>query len=147
MADSERKTKNGDKIKVHYIGRFTDGTIFDSSKDRDPLEFTLGEGQVIPGFEQGLVGLAVGDGAEIHVEPKDGYGESNPDMIAKVEKSQFPAEIKPEVGQTLEMEQPNGQAIPVRITEIEGETVTLDANHPLAGRALEFEVELIEIVE
>ncbi len=137
--------KNGDTVKVHYTGQLEDGSVFDSSVQREPLEFTLGQGQLIPGFEKAVVGLKVGDSTTANIPSAEAYGDPNPQMIIEVEKSQLPADLEPEVGVQLQLNQPDGQVIPVQITKVEGENVTIDANHPLAGKDLTFNIELVEI--
>ena len=136
--------KSGDKIQVHYTGKLEDGTTFDSSAGREPLQFQLGEGQVIPGFDQGIIGMEYGEKKTITIPPEQAYGDRRDDLVTEVESSVFPEEVKPAVGAKLQMELKDGNKIPVEITAIEGEKVTLDANHPLAGKTLIFEVELVE---
>lgn len=137
--------KNGDTVKVHYTGQLEDGSVFDSSVQREPLEFTLGQGQLIPGFEKAVIGLKVGESTTANIPSAEAYGEPNPQMIIEVDKSQLPADLEPEVGVQLQLNQPDGQVIPVQITKVEGENVTIDANHPLAGKDLTFNIELVEI--
>ena len=139
------QAKAGDKVKVHYTGRQPNGETFDSSVGQEPLEFTLGAGEVIPGFEAGVLGMAVGEHRTVEIEPDDGYGPYNEDMVLEVEREQFPEEMQPEVGQQLQVRQDGGQAISVVVTAVDDETVTLDANHPLAGQTLTFEIELVSI--
>ncbi|MGM0545741.1 MAG: FKBP-type peptidyl-prolyl cis-trans isomerase [Bacteroidota bacterium] len=143
------KVKDGDTVKVHYTGTLTeDGTEFDSSEGREPLEFTLGEGQLIPGFEKAVIGLEEGDETTVDIESGDAYGQRREDLELEVAKSDLPDNIDPQVGMQLQMQQQeNGQAIPVQITAVEDEFVKLDANHPLAGKDLTFDIELVEIVE
>ncbi|MBD3170251.1 MAG: peptidylprolyl isomerase [candidate division Zixibacteria bacterium] len=137
--------KDGSVVKVHYTGKLDDGSVFDSSKDREPLEFTLGQGSVIPGFEKGIVGMEVGSAKTIKLTPEEAYGPRRDNLIADVKKEQFPDNIEPKIGEQLQLTQQDGQVINVTVTQIEGDTVTLDANHPLAGKDLEFEVELVEV--
>ena len=139
------KAKKGDKVKVHYTGKLNDGTIFDSSRDREPLEFELGGGQMIAGFDKAVDGMAVGESKTARFSSAEGYGEKNEDMIFTVPKDQLPPEIKPEEGQQLSMQHPSGQQIPVVVTKVEENQIVIDANHPLAGKELEFEIELMEI--
>ncbi|WP_028322089.1 FKBP-type peptidyl-prolyl cis-trans isomerase [Desulfatiglans anilini] len=139
------KAKNGDKAKVHYTGRLEDGTVFDSSNGREPLEFTLGEGQLIQGFEQGVLGMQVGESKTVTISPEEGYGHPKEELKVTVSKTDFPADIEPEIGQRLQLQNMQGQPIPVIISAVEGETVTLDANHPLAGKTLHFDLELMEL--
>ncbi len=139
------QAKQNDKVKVHYTGTLDDGTVFDSSRDRDPFEFTIGAGQVIPGFETGLVGMAIGDTKTVKIEPEDAYGKVREDLILEINKSEIPADIEPQVGQQLQINQSDGKVIPVTISNVTDDKITLDANHPLAGKALSFEIELLEI--
>ena len=136
---------NGNSVKVHYTGKRPDGSIFDSSAGREPLAFTLGQGSMIPGFENGVLGMAVGDKKSVTFPAAEGYGERREELVLNVPKSQVPEDIKPEVGMTLNMTQPNGQPVPVKVTEVTDEGITLDANHELAGLDLTFELELVEI--
>ena len=137
--------KDGDTVSVHYTGTLTSGEVFDSSIERDPLKFTLGKGQLIPGFEHAIMGLSVGEKATTNIPSLEAYGEHNPEMVIEVPMNQLPPELDAQVGMQLQLNQPDGQAIPVQITQIEGETVTIDANHPLAGKDLNFDIEVVEI--
>ncbi len=140
------KVKEGDTVKVHYTGTLKNGEVFDSSKDKEPLEFTLGEGQLIPGFEKAVVGMDVGDSASIDIPSDEAYGEEREDLIINVPKDQLPDDVTPQVGMQLQVNQGNGEPIPVRIKEVGETELTLDANHPLAGKDLSFEIELVEKV-
>lgn len=137
--------KPGDTVKVHYTGRLEDGTIFDSSVQREPLAFQLGAGQIIPGFEKAVEGLEPGQKTTTRIPAAEAYGPHSEDAMLKVQRSQMPPEIQPEVGQQLQMQQDNGQPITVRVVEVDESTVMLDANHPLAGKNLEFEIELVAV--
>jgi peptidylprolyl isomerase len=139
------QAQQGDKVKVHYTGKFDDGTVFDSSAGQQPLEFTIGEGQVIPGFENAVIGMNPGDKKSATIPAGDAYGEYMDEMVLTVERNQLPPELQPEVGQQLQIRNPDGQAIPVIITDVTDSTITLDANHPLAGQDLTFDIELVEI--
>jgi peptidylprolyl isomerase len=139
------KAKAGDNVKVHYTGRLTDGTVFDSSEGREPLAFEVGAGMMIKGFDAAVDGMAVGDKVTAEIVAAEAYGESNPEMIMDVPREKLPADLKPEVGQQLGMTQPNGQQVPVKITEVHEDKVVLDANHELAGKDLVFDIELVEI--
>ncbi len=143
------KVKEGDTVKVHYTGKLTeDGSVFDSSREREPLEFTLGQGQLIPGFEKAVVGMEAGDDTTVEIASDDAYGERREDLELEVSKSDLPDNVDPQVGMQLQMQQQeNGRAIPVQITAVEDEFVKLDANHPLAGKDLTFDIELLEIVD
>lgn len=138
--------KQGDKVKVHYTGSLSDGTIFDSSNGKDPLEFSIGGGQVIPGFEKGAEGMEVGSKKTIQISKEEAYGDYRDDLIVNFAKDQIPSEINPEVGQQYQMMQENGQPIIVTVREISEDSVVLDANHPLAGQDLTFDLELVEIM-
>ncbi len=137
--------KKGDKVKVHYTGKLTDGTIFDSSRDREPLEFEVGGGQMIAGFDKAVDGMKVRESKVAKFSCAEGYGEKNQDMVFTVPKDQLPEDLKPEEGQQLSMQHPSGQQIPVVVTKVEENEIVIDANHPLAGKELEFEIELVEI--
>ena len=139
------KAKQNDKVKVHYTGKLSDGKVFDSSENREPLEFTIGSGQLIPGFEKAVEGLAKGEATEVTIPAAEAYGPVNNEMVHKVERSALPAEIKPEVGMELISKQKSGQEFPVKIIEVEPETITVDANHPLAGKDLTFNIEVVEV--
>lgn len=137
--------KNGDTVKVHYTGTLEDGNTFDSSLNREPLEFTLGQGQLIPGFEKAVIGLKVGDVTTANIPASEAYGEFNPEMTIEVNRNHLPDDFEPEVGAQLQLNQPNGQVVPVQVTKVDGDLVTIDANHPLAGKALIFNIEIVEI--
>lgn len=139
------KAKDGDTVKVHYTGTLESGEVFDTSKEREPLEFKLGEGQLIPGFENAVIGMTEGDNTKVDIPSDEAYGEAREDLVIKVPKDQLPEDVAPQVGMQLQVNQPNGQPIPVRITEVGETELTLDANHPLAGKDLSFDIELIEV--
>ena len=141
-----QQAKNGDKVKVHYHGRLTNGETFDSSAGRQPLEFEVGSGMVIPGFDDGVTGMKVGDKKTIIIPAESAYGEKNSDMLIEYPRSQFPENIDLQVGTELMLSSASGQQFQVKITEIKDEVVILDANHPLAGQDLVFDIELVEIV-
>ncbi len=138
--------RQGDTVRVHYSGFLEDGTIFDSSLDREPLEFTLGEASVIPGFEAAVEGMEVGGTKTVAIPPAEAYGERDEEMVAVIDRSRVPPEIDPKPGAVLQLTSPDGGATQVVITEVTDETITLDGNHPLAGHELIFEVKLVEIV-
>ncbi len=139
------QVKSGDKIKVHYHGKLTSGETFDSSAGREPLEFEVGSGAVIPGFDEGVTGMAVGEKKTINIPFDEAYGPRNPEMVIEMPKERFPADMELEVGMPLGMSDQNGQQFQVTIVEIKEEVVMLDANHPLAGQDLIFDLELVEI--
>jgi peptidylprolyl isomerase len=138
------KAKKGDNVKVHYTGRLEDGTVFDSSHDREPLEFTLGEGQVIQGFETAVDGMAEGETKTTKIPAEEGYGDRREEMVIELERGKVPSDIQPEVGQNLQIQLQNGEQLPVVVTAVEDEKVVIDANHPLAGKTLVFDIELVE---
>ena len=139
------QAKNGDKVKVHYTGKLEDGTVFDSSLNDEPLEFTIGEGDLIPGFELAVVGMIPGDSKTEKIPADQAYGPHIDEMVMEVEREYMPTDFEPEVGQQLQVRQSDGEVIPVIITEVSDSSVTLDANHPLAGMDLIFEIQLVEI--
>lgn len=139
------EVKSGDKVAIHYKGTLDDGTVFDSSEGRDPLEFTVGSGQIIPGLDKAMPGMKVGEAKSVRAVAAEAYGEAHPDASQDVPRADIPADIPLEVGMQLQMQSPQGQAIPVTVTQITDETVTLDANHPLAGKDLTFAIELVSI--
>lgn len=141
-----QQVKNGDKVKVHYHGKLQNGETFDSSEGKDPLEFTVGGGQVIKGFDNGVMGMQVGDKRTVEIDVNDAYGEKNEEMIIEFPKTQFPPDMKPEPGMQLMMNNGQGQSFPVLVKEVKEDSVLLDANHPLAGEDLIFDIELVEIV-
>jgi FKBP-type peptidyl-prolyl cis-trans isomerase 2 len=141
-----QQVKKGDKVKIHYHGRLHDGTTFDSSAGREPLEFEVGSGMVIAGFDAGVTGMAVGEKKTIDIPFIEAYGPVQEEMIIDFPTSNFPADLVPEVGMQLNMSNPSGQQFPVVIKEIKAEVVVLDANHPLAGKDLIFDLELVEII-
>lgn len=139
------KAKEGDTVKVHYTGKLANGEVFDSSEGRQPLEFTIGNGSLIPGFEKGVVGMDVGDTKTIEISPEEGYGERRDELVVEVNKNDFPDTVTPALGQRLQIRQQGSEPIVVTITELKEETVTLDANHPLAGYTLFFDVEMLAV--
>lgn len=147
MINAVAKAKEGDTVQVHYTGKLKDGTVFDTSQDREPLRFTIGEQRVIPGFEQAVVGMEPGDTKTEELSPEDAYGQHRKDMVMELDRDQLPDNLEPKVGQQLQLRMQNGQEVPVVITELSDESVTIDANHPLAGKDLVFEIELIDIGE
>ena len=141
-----QQVKSGDKIKVHYHGRLTSGETFDKSEGREPLEFEVGSGMVIKGFDEGVTGMGVGDKKTINIPAEEAYGPKNPDMIIDMPKDRFPKDMEIEVGMPLAMSDGQGNQHQVVVTEIKDDVVILDANHPLAGQDLIFDLELVEIV-
>jgi peptidylprolyl isomerase len=136
--------QSGDTVRVHYTGTLADGSVFDSSRGRDPLEFTLGEGRVIAGFDDAIAGMAPGEERQVIIPADQAYGSRRDELVISVSRDQFPAGMEPAVGMEVELTQ-GGQRAVARITEMADEEVTIDANHPLAGRDLTFDLELVEI--
>jgi FKBP-type peptidyl-prolyl cis-trans isomerase 2 len=141
-----QQVKSGDKVKVHYHGKLTSGETFDSSEGRQPLEFEVGSGMVIKGFDDGVTGMKVGEKKTLNIPANEAYGEKQPEYIIEYPKAQFPPDMQLELGMELVMSNPGGQQFQVKVSEIKDEMIVLDANHPLAGEALIFEIELVEIV-
>ncbi len=140
------KAKRGDTVRVHYSGFLEDGTIFDSSLEREPFEFTLGQGMVIPGFENAVEGMDEGETKTVNISMEEAYGPYREELVFKVERSQVPPEIEPVVGMKLQVRMPEGMVADVTVTDLSESSITLDANHPLAGKDLIFEIKLMEIV-
>lgn len=139
------QAKSGDIVAIHYTGKLEDGTVFDSSRDRDPLEFALGRGQVIPGFESAVMGMSLGESKTEVISSEQAYGPYRDEMVMVVDRQQIPADIPLEVGIQLQLQGPDGQAVPVLVSDVSENDVTLDANHPLAGETLIFDIELVGI--
>jgi len=141
------QVKNGDTVKVHYTGKLEDGTVFDTSKDREPLEFTIGSGDVIPGFEKSIVGMEVEGKKTITIPPEEAYGPRREELIWEKKRSDFPEKITPAVGKQVgvRLNQSDAPLINATITDMNDDNVTLDANHPLAEKTLVFDIELVEI--
>ncbi len=134
--------QNGSTVNVHYTGRLTNGEVFDSSEGREPLSFTMGTGQIIPGFESALVGKNVGDKVTVNIAPQDAYGEYRKDLLVEVEKSNMPGPV--EVGQSLQAQAQNGSPLQVTVAEVHENHVVIDGNHPLAGKELIFDIEVVD---
>jgi peptidylprolyl isomerase len=141
----EGQAKAGDAVKVHYTGKLEDGTVFDTSEGSEPLAFTIGVGEVIPGFDQAVVGMRVGESREVTIQADDAYGERNEALSQTLDRDQVRLGVEPESGMNIEMHAPDGTVIPLTITEVTEKTVTLDANHPLAGFNLHFALQLVQI--
>ena len=140
------QAKQGDKVQLHYMGKLQDGTIFDTSRERHPLQFTIGEGKVIVGFEQAVIGMTVGEHKTARVPIEQAYGPHREDMVVTMERSKLPPGLNPKIGQRLEMTQVDDQTSLVTVIDATEATLTLDANHPLAGKELTFDIELIGIL-
>lgn len=138
--------KTGDNVKVDYVGSFEDGQVFDASeKHGAPLEFEVGAGMIIPGFEKAVIGMKKGEEKKIHLEPCDAYGDVNPEAMKKIPREHLPKGQEPKIGMILIINLPNGMQLPARIAEISDKDVTLDLNHPLAGKCLNFKFKVVEI--
>lgn len=141
------QVKNNDTVKVHYTGKLEDGKVFDSSLERgEPLQFTLGQGQIIPGFERGLIDMKVNEKKTVSIPKEEAYGEPNDQLIQEVPKDQLPENIDPQVGMALVSEGPNGQKINLVVKDVKDSSIVVDGNHPLAGQDLVFDLELVEIL-
>lgn len=137
--------KPGDTVRIHYTGTLTDGSTFDSSEGRDPLEFTLGSGQIISGLDGAIAGMAVGERKQVEIPADQAYGAADPNARQSIPREQVPPHIPLDIGTMLQLQAPTGQTIPVTVAEVTQAHVVLDANHPLAGKDLRFDVELVEI--
>jgi peptidylprolyl isomerase len=140
-----KQAETGNTIKVHYTGKLDDGTVFDSSREREPLEFTIGGGGLIKGFEDAVMGMAVGDTKTIRIPAAEAYGTYRDDLAMNVGKTQFPPDIEPKEGVMICLRHPDGGTIDAMITAVDEDSVTLDANHPLAGEDLTFDLEMVDI--
>lgn len=140
------QAKSGDTVRIHYTGTLDDGTRFDSSAGRDPLEFVLGQGQVIIGFDKAVDGMDVGDKKSVRIEADDAYGQHQGELVQEVPRGALPDEVTPEKGMALQSKSPEGQITDLVVTAVTDESITVDANHPLAGEALSFDIELVEII-
>jgi len=141
-----KQAETGDTVRVHYMGRLQSGEIFDTSSGGEPLEFTLGQGKVIPGFEQAVVGMQVGDNKTVIIPVNEAYGPLREDLILEVDRDELPEDLEPEVGMLLQSSQSDGSVLVFTITEVSDTTIKVDGNHPLAGQELTFEIQLVEIV-
>ena len=141
------QVKENNTVKVNYTGKLSDGQVFDSSEGKEPIEFTLGQGRLIPGFEKGLIDMELNEKKTITIPKEEAYGEVNKDLIQEVKKSELPQEMAPEVGMGLVSKSPDGQEMNLLVVEVRDETIVIDGNHPLAGKDLVFDLEVIEIKE
>lgn len=139
------QVKEKDTVKVHYTGKLADGQVFDTSEGKEPIEFTLGQGQLIPGFEKGLLDMKLNEKKTVNIPKEEAYGEPREELVQEVEKSQLPEEIKPEVGMGLVSKTPDGQEMNLVVSEVKEDTIVVDGNHPLAGKDLIFDLEVVEI--
>jgi len=138
--------QEGDTVKVHYTGKLDDGTVFDSSEGRDPLQFTVGEGQVVLGFEEAVIGMELGESKTVEIPADKAYGPYDKEKVGIIDRSKFPADMELEVGQELTARPPSGEMITATVIVVSETSVTVDANHHLAGKDLTFEIELVEIL-
>ncbi|MGB8704171.1 MAG: peptidylprolyl isomerase [Gillisia sp.] len=139
------QVKQNDTVKVHYTGKLKDGQVFDTSEGKEPIEFTLGQGQLIPGFEKGLIDMNVNEKKTIEIPKEEAYGEPRKELVQEVDKSQLPENIKPEVGMGLVSKTPDGREMNLVVTDVKDDTIVVDGNHPLAGKDLIFDLEVVEI--
>lgn len=139
-----RRARTGDIVSVHYTGTLADGSVFDSSRDRDPLQFTVGGGRVIPGFDAAVAGMAVGEEKKVTIPADEAYGPHRPELMVEVDRAQFPADLRPEIGQQLQLSR-DGQVFVVTVRDLSDGSVLLDGNHPLAGQDLTFALELVGV--
>ena len=139
------QAKNGDTVQVNYTGKLADGTVFDSSVGREPLEFKLGANQMIPGFEKAVLGMKVGEKKAVTIQAEEAYGQYRPELTAQIPRTQLASGVTPQVGQQLQSKRDDGSIVIVFITAVSDNTVTIDGNHPLAGKKLTFEIELVKI--
>jgi peptidylprolyl isomerase len=139
------KAKNGDTVKIQYTGKLEDGSVFEASTEGEPLQFTIGSSKIIPGLEEAVVGMNPGESKTVKIPSDEGYGPHRREMVMEVDRNQVPENIKTEVGQQLQMTKPDGQILLVRVTDVSESSVTFDANHPLAGKDLTFDIKLLEV--
>ena len=139
------QAKNGDIVEVHYTGTLENGTVFDTSEGRDPLKFTLGAGQMIPGFEQAVLGMKIGESKNFTIPADEAYGPYDDDLLIVINREDLSPDLDPEVGQQLQMPRPGGGISIVTVTNVTDTTITIDSNHFLAGKDLTFEIELMSI--
>ncbi len=141
------KAQDNNKVRVHYTGSLDDGTEFGSSQGEDPVEFTIGNDEIIPGVENAVKGMEEGEEKRVSIPPEEGYGERSDQAVMEVPKSDLPEDVEPEVGTELQGKTEDGNTVRLRVTEVKDESVTVDANHPLAGQNLNFDIKLVEIVQ
>jgi FKBP-type peptidyl-prolyl cis-trans isomerase 2 len=139
------QVRENNTVKVHYVGKLSDGQVFDTSEGKEPLEFTLGQGKLIPGFEKGLIDMKLNEKKTITISKEDAYGESREDLIQEVDKSQLPEDITPEIGMGLVSKSSDGNEMNLLIVEVKEATIVIDGNHPLAGKELIFDLEVVDI--
>lgn len=140
------QAKQGDTVRVHYTGTFDDGTVFDTSAEREPLQFTIGNGQVIPGFDNAVLNMTIGEKKSVNIPAEEAYGPRSEELVAEIGRDRLPPDLQVEIGQQLQVGLADGGQTVVLIVDVSDETVTLDANHPMSGMDLNFELELVEIL-
>lgn len=140
------QAKNGDRVQVHYIGKLLSGEVFDSSYERGPIEFVIGEKKLIPSFENSVIGMSEGEKKSVSIASQDAYGEYRDDLVTEIEKNRLPEDLNPKVGEILQITTQNGTVINFSVVDISDDAIKLDANHPLAGKDLVFEIELVKII-
>ena len=145
--DSMSQVKANNTVKVHYTGKLADGQVFDTSEGKEPIEFVLGQGRLIPGFEQGLIDMKLNEKKTISIAKEEAYGEVNEQLIQEIERANLPQDMEPKVGMGLVSKSPEGQEMNLMIVEVKDDSVVIDGNHPLAGRDLVFDLEVVEIKE
>ena len=138
------QAKKGDKVKVQYTGKLEDGTVFSSSPQEEPLQFTIGENQILPGFEEAVIGMNPGESRTVQIAPENGYGPRLEELVVVIDRERLPNQMDPALGERLQIRQTDGRTIAVTVTDVSPSTVTLDANHPLAGKDLTFDIRLLE---
>ena len=140
------QAKEGDTVKVHYTVKLGDGTVIGSTSDQEPLKFKIGEGQIIAGFEQALVGMNPGESKTIEILAADAFGPRQEEMVVQIDRQQLPAEVKPQIGEQLQFDREGGGTVTVTVTKVSEESITIDANHPLAGKDLTFDIRFLEVI-
>ena len=141
------QAQNGDKVRVNYTGTLKDGTVFDSSLERDPMDFTIGGDQLIPGFQNAVVGMTQGDKKTVNIKAEEAYGPYQKQLLQEIAKSNLPADLEVEQGTRLSANDGHGNTIPLTVVEVKEDTITIDANHPLAGEDITFEITLVDIIK
>jgi len=139
------QAKSGDTVKVDYTGRLDDGSVFDTTENREPLQFVLGQEQLITGFQKAILGMSPGDSKTVKLAPEEAYGPRRDEMILAIDRASFPVDVEPQVGQQLQLKQSDGSPVGATVAEVTESAVTVDANHPLAGQTLTFEISLLEV--
>lgn len=139
------QAKNGSTVTVNYTGRLEDGSVFDETQNKEPLRFVLGKDRLIKGFEQAVVGMSPGESKTVKLPPEDAYGPKRDEMLVSVDRGKIPQDVQPQVGQRVELKQQDGSPIGATVTEVTDSTIVVDANHPLAGHSLTFDISMVEV--